>query len=391
MQGSGGRTDEPDSGSTGGTVAADAGRGQDGIRDGIQDGLQDGIQTGIQDGLPRIDATGPTDGLSAAVDASLDVARDVPPDAPAAETETGACTLADTIAVDKLPSLSFTSYHSLADIAAYLSAVAATVPDVAKAVVLGQSVQGRDIPYLVLDATCQPTPTGVLLVGTHHGDEWSSTEATLGHVDSLLRGGADLRSPLRSYAFYILPVLNVDGHEAVPPTRENADRVDINRDYAYPQRAESASFKERETQLIKTLQDQVGFRAALTFHSGTTSVLWPWCYTATPAADDARLSSVGARTAQAMGFTTYSASYFDYPTQGEYIDYAYMKSNTLAFTVEVSAAKTPPVSDLPQIVATTWQGTLALVQSLRSNHAPAVAVAPQMTMHAPRQGDQRLE
>jgi len=315
-------------------------------------------------------------------------------DAGGEETGTAGCRLADTIAVERLPALAFTSYHTLAAISTYLADVAAAVPEVARAAVLGQSVQGRAIPYLVINATCEQAPAAVLLVGTHHGDEGSSAEATLAHVDSLLRGNADVRDLLGRYAFYVLPVLNVDGHAASPPTRENADGVDINRDYAYPDRAESSSFKERETQLLKTLQDQVGFRAALTFHSGTTSVLWPWCYTATAAADDARLASVAEKSAHAMGFGTYSASYFDYPTQGEYIDYAYMKSNTLAFTVEVSVAKTPPDSTLPQIVATTWQGTLAVVQSLQSlpsKYAPALAVPSRMILHAPRRGDQRLE
>jgi hypothetical protein len=324
-------------------------------------------------------------------DGSLDEPAAPPAGLDAAATEAGGCTLADTIAVDKLPPLSFTSYHSVADIAAYLSGVAAAAPEVVKALTLGQSTRGRAIPYAVINATCQPTPPAVLLVGTHHGDEWSSTEAPLASVDYLLRGGSEVRALLRSYAFYVLPVLNVDGHEATPPTRENADGVDLNRDYAYPERSESTAFKEKETQLIKALQDQVGFRAALTFHSGSTSVLWPWCYTATPAPDDARLSSVGAKTAQAMGFNTYAASYFDYPTQGEYIDYAYMKSKTLAFTVEVSLVKTPAVSTIPQIVATAWKGTLALVQALQSNHAPALAVPSQMIVHAPRRGDERLE
>lgn len=322
---------------------------------------------------------------------TLDAPSDPPAGLDAAATEAGGCTLADTIAADKLPPLSFASYHNVADITAYLSAVAAAIPEVVKAQTLGQSIQGRSIPYAVINATCQPAPPAVLLVGTHHGDEWSSTEATLAHVDYLLRGGSNVQALLRSYAFYVLPVLNVDGHEATPPTRGNADGVDINRDYAYPERSESSAFKEKETQLIKALQDQVGFRAALTFHSGSTSVLWPWCYTATPAPDDARLSSVGAKAAQAMGFNTYAASYFDYPTQGEYIDYAYMKSKTLAFTVEVSLVKTPAVSTIPQIVATAWQGTLALLQALRSNHAPAVAVPSQMIVHAPRRGGERLE
>jgi predicted deacylase len=310
-----------------------------------------------------------------------------------AEDGAAGCVLPNTVAANELPALSFGSYHSLPEIATYLSSVATAAPNVAAYHVLGQSVQGRSIPYLVINATCQRTPPAVLLVGTHHGDEWSSTEATLAHVDYLLRGDADVQPLLQTYAFYVLPVLNPDGHEATPPTRENADGVDINRDYAYPERTELGAFKEKETQLIKSLQDAVGFRAALTFHSGTTSVLWSWCYTATPTADNAHMSSLGAKSAQAMGFDTYSASYFDYPTQGEYIDYAYMKSNTLAFTVEVSLAKTPAASALPQIVATTWKGTLALVQGLQgtlSNHAPA-AVSSRMIMHAPRRGQDRLE
>lgn len=344
--------------------------------------------------LPDAQATGGGPGTGgAAGDAALPVvdATVAPNKLDAAEAETGGCTLADTIPVDRLPALSFASYHGAADITAYLSAVGAAVPEVATARTLGQSVRGRAIPYLVIDATCQPTAPAVLLVGTHHGDEASSTEATLAHVDYLLRGDADVRALLRRYAFYVLPVLNVDGHESNPPTRVNADGVDLNRDYAYPDRPEASAFKEPETQLIKALQDRVGFQAALTFHSGSTSVLWSWCFTATPAPDDARLSSLGAKTAQAMGFATYAASYFDYPTQGEYIDYAYMKSKTLAFTVEVSSAKTPADSALPQIVATTWKGTVALMQALRANHAPVVAVAPQMIVHAPRRGTERLE
>jgi predicted deacylase len=244
---------------------------------------------------------------------------------------------------------------------------------------------------LIINATCQSAPPAVLLVGTHHGDEWSSTEATLAHVDQLLRGDASVRNLLRSYAFYILPVLNADGHEASPPTRANADGADINRDYAYPNRSEGSSFKEKETQLIKALQDEVGFRAAVTFHSGSTSVLWSWCYTTTPSTDDARLSSLGVSSAQAMGFSTYSASAFDYVTQGEYIDYAYMKSKTLAFTVEVSTVKIPAISTIPQVVATTWKGTLALLQGLQANHSPAASVRSQMLMHAPRRGNERLE
>ena len=324
-----------------------------------------------------------------APDVGGDGIRENPLDAGAGDTV--GCGLADSIPTDNLPGLTFTAYHSQAAIVAYFLSVATAAPDVATYVVLGQSPQGRSIPYLIINATCQPSPPAILLVGTHHGDEWSSTEATLAHVEYLLRGNPDARALLRTYAFYVLPVLNPDGHAANPPTRANGRGMDINRDYSYPERGEADSFKERETQLMKGLQDRVGFKAALTFHSGSQSVLWPWCYTTEPSPDEDRLSNVGAAAAKAMGFSTYAASAYDYVTQGEYIDYAYGKSGTLALTVEVSLAKIPDIATIPAVVANTWKGTLALMNALVFPHAPLFPVPSRMILHAPRRGNERLE
>jgi hypothetical protein len=311
----------------------------------------------------------------------------------------GGCTLATSISVDKLPTLSFTAYHSEDEIITYLQAVAAAVPTLAQYKVLGQSVQGRDVPYLVINATCQPSPLAIFANGAHHGDEPSSAEAVLSIPDYLLRKSTTdtaIQSLLATYAFYVLPLVNPDGRAL--NTRTNANGADINRDYSYPGRSDANSFKTVEAQLIKSLQESVGFHSAMAYHSGAQEVVWPWCYTSDATTDDSFFTAAGPKATLAMGFTVAQQSYDDYPTQGEYIDYAYWKSHTLAATFEVSTDKTPSTASLASVVANAWKGTLAWVQAV-SDHDKGIAhIAPtraairqHFPLTAPFDGMNRLE
>lgn len=282
------------------------------------------------------------------------------------------CTLADEIDSSQLPVINFDRYHSQAEMESYFASIAAMLPKLASYRVLGQSVQGRDLFYLVIDATCQQKPPAFLAIGAHHGDEKSTSESVLATADYLLREGSsnsEVKSLLERYSVYLLPIMNPDGFAA--NTRGNADGVDVNRDYSFPGRDDTNSFKEPETQLIKSLQDSVQFQSAITYHSGTLEVIWPWCYTGDAPADDALFTSAGQKAAEAMKFTVYQQSYDDYPTQGEYIDYAYWKHRTFAATFEVSMEKTPPAASLMGIVGTTWSGTLAWLQAVSSSGGTA--------------------
>ena len=334
--------------------------------------------------------------------ATPDTARDADAavEGPAADgSADGGCALADDIAVDRLPAISFAAYHSQQEIADYLGAVASALPAVAQYKVLGQSAQGRDLPYLIIDATCQARPPALFANGTHHGDEPSSTEAALALPDYLLRRSttdASVRSLLQTYAFYVLPLVNPDGFAS--NTRENADGLDINRDYSYPDRSDADSFKTVEAHLVKGLQESVGFHAAIAFHSGAQEVIWPWCYTGAVTADDSFFTAAGQKTAQAMNFAIYQQSYDDYPTTGEYIDYAYWRSHTLAATFEVSIAKAPSKDLLAGVVDSACKGTLAWAQAVSdrdkgSVHALSATAAARrrFPLTAPFDGTNRLE
>jgi hypothetical protein len=305
------------------------------------------------------------------------------------------CTLLDNI--PNLPSISFAAYHTLPEMLAYLQAVAVAAPKLAQYKVLGTSKQGRDLGTLTINATCQANPPAIFFNGAHHGDEAVSAEAVLAVPDYLLRlsaSDASLRALLQTYAFTVLPVVNPDGF--VANRRENADGDDINRDYPYPGRSESNSFRTREAQLIKSLQESAGFVGAVAFHSGAEEVLWPWCYTGAGTDDETFFLAAGKKTATAMGLSIYQQSYDDYPTTGEYIDYAYAKNRTLAATFEVSNDKLPNPSALAGVVERGRKGAIAWAQAVSDHaqgrlHALPAGPRPRFPFTAPFDGRNRLE
>ena len=278
--------------------------------------------------------------------------------------------------------LSFAQYHSQADIHTYLTSMATQHPSFVSFATLGSSRQGREIAYIVVSNKDATTVPALYFNGTHHGDEWSSTESILGFADYLIAHHDEpaVSAILDAYAVYLQPLVNPDGHLA--KTREDSTGTDPNRDYAYPERTDAASFKVPEIKLVKDLVDRIKPRAAAAYHSGIEEVLWPWCYTGDASTDDALLSSSGRTAAEAMGFDRYLQSYDDYASTGEFIDYAYWKYKTVALTFEVSIVKTPSASQLDGIVQSSVKGALAFVDAIAKADAGTIATPGQtLTLH----------
>jgi len=287
--------------------------------------------------------------------------------------------------------LDFNHYHTEQDISAYLHEVASDHRDFAHFHVLGYSQHGREIDYLVLAKGDPDALPAIYFNGTHHGDEQSSTEGILGLIDYLVshRATADVSELLASYAIYIQPLVNPDGFAL--NTRFNAEGHDPNRDYAYPERGDSESFKTPAIRLVKELTDKVRFRAAAAYHAGMEAVLWPWCYSAQRNPENDTFYTIAKTVAQALRVPHYQQSYADYPTRGEFIDYMYMTQGTLALTFELSAEPTPPISKLAGIVKRSIAGAMAFMLDvweldhgrLKIEHpADAPALRPLATVRA---------
>lgn len=266
-----------------------------------------------------------------------------------------------------LSALTFNRYHTLREINDYLVAKSEQYPELVETRTLGKSRLGRDINYAIIQPRDLKQRRAIFLNGTHHGNEKSSTEAVIGVMDYLLtnHNKPNIRNLLNTFAFYILPLVNPDGHAA--NSRTDSRGLDINRDYSYPLRTSEHSFLTESSQLVRTLMEQVKFRAAIAYHAGMEAILWPACYTGSPPTDLALFRTLSKKTADAMGFDRYLQSYQDYPSEGEFIDFAYSTYGTLAITMEVSEDPTPRETVLPLIIDKSIKGSIAYIEGLRDH------------------------
>lgn len=260
--------------------------------------------------------------------------------------------------------LDFSRYHDQGEIHRYLLESQKEFPNLVTVETSGKSQMGREISYAVIERQDGQKRPALFFNGAHHGNEWSSTEAALGIMDYIL---ANLNSPfvteiLDKYAIVAQPIVNPDGH--AHRTREGATGTDINRDYAFPMKDEQASFKSPETRIVRNITSQWDIRGAIAFHSGMEGVLWPSCFTDKPTLDHHLFYTLSKVTARAMGLNFFQQSYRDYPTEGEFIDYVYMKSRGLGLTVEVSKDGIPEEKILDNVVRRSVKGSLAYIRSL---------------------------
>ncbi|MDD3004919.1 M14 metallopeptidase family protein [Flavobacterium sp.] len=104
--------------------------------------------------------------------------------------------------------------------------------------ILGYSEQNRPI------YKCQigQGKTKILMWSQMHGNESTTTKGLLDFMNLLHDNGAFVQDILDDYTFCIIPMLNPDGAELY--TRENANKVDLNRDFQNLTQAESRLLME---------------------------------------------------------------------------------------------------------------------------------------------------
>jgi protein MpaA len=136
-------------------------------------------------------------------------------------------------------------------------------PHVQRAVVLGRSVQGR--PILAFEVGDPRSPKRVLVVGCIHGNEPGGVAI----AEALARG-----RPVAGADLWIVPDLNPDGVAA--DSRQNADRVDLNRNFPWQWRplgppgttfyAGRRALSEPESRIVERLMLRVRPQVSIWFH-----------------------------------------------------------------------------------------------------------------------------
>ncbi|MDI6697754.1 MAG: M14 family metallopeptidase [Candidatus Saccharicenans sp.] len=267
------------------------------------------------------------------------------------------------------------AYHSYLELAAQLKSLAASYPGLARLYIPGKSLENRNIYALKISdrpGQSEDEP-GIALLGGHHAREWVSVEVPLLIGRYLLENyerEARVRDIVNSAEIWIVPLVNPDGLEYSilnyrlwrKNRRLNGDGsygVDLNRNYAYQwayddlgssPEPSSAVYRgtgpvsEPETEAVRNLFQNHRIQSAISYHSFSQLILYPWGYLDQPSEEEALFQSLAEDMAglisQVNGrvYQTGRASASLYLTNGDFTDWAYGFFRTLAFTVEL-----PPV------------------------------------------------
>lgn len=130
-------------------------------------------------------------------------------------------------------------------------------------------------------------------------------------------------------------------------------------DYAGPLRADGWSgilgwrpgetppgaFSTRESSAIRDLETAHQFKTALSLHSFSELVLYPWGYTPSPAPDNADFVAMADVMANMTGYTPEQGDSL-YKTAGVWDDWSYGVTGAYSFTIEMGQAFQPPKEEI---------------------------------------------
>jgi hypothetical protein len=239
---------------------------------------------------------------------------------------------------------------------------------------IGTSWEGRPIIAAKVGTTADaPERPNVLFMGAHHAREWISAEVALRLLETLTGNPPD-PALVAQRDIWVIPVVNPDGFQfSFDSTRlwrknrrVNGDGtigVDLNRNYpgfwglddlgSSPGPATEtyrgpAPASEPEIQAVMAFHERHPPVTAVSYHSYSDLVLYPYGHASGALAPDARQFAAAAGTPQEPAVRDSLAESIRpwyhpgpgwqlYPTNGEYTEWAYRTHGTLAFTVELTS------------------------------------------------------
>jgi len=270
------------------------------------------------------------------------------------------------------------AYHTYKELEADMLALQQKYPGLAKVFDLGRSLEKRHLYALKVSANVffEEDETQVLLLGCHHAREWISVEVPFLFGKYLLEHYASdprIKNLVDQSEVWIIPMVNPDGLEYTlhvyrywrKNRRDNKDGsygVDINRNYGYKWGLDNAgsspypaseiyrgpeAFSEPETKAIRDFFLKKNFRAMISYHSFSQTIMYPWGYTTQAPDQEVLLKDIAARMSaliQEVNGRIYSygrAGQTLYLTNGDTIDWVFGTSSIPAYTIEL-----PPVDEM---------------------------------------------
>ena len=173
-------------------------------------------------------------------------------------------------------------YRTYTQVCSTMVNLAQSYPQICRLDTLGMSV--RDSLILAMRVTDNPqieeAEAEFRVLGPHHGDEKIATEITLSFLQYVLASydtSAAIHNLVDSTELWVIPIVNVDGF--VLNQRENANGIDLNRDYGYRWSGMGGSpspFSQPETRLIRQHGINNNICMEFAYHSNASYVNYLW-------------------------------------------------------------------------------------------------------------------
>jgi hypothetical protein len=189
-------------------------------------------------------------------------------------------------------------------------------------------------------------PVANLVVATHHGNEYGSTEVAMGFLENTVV------QPVLGQTVYVIPVLNAAGYDR-KQRREPARSTtfDPNRDYPGPCGTDGP-FNLKSTRALADFVATKGIISSATLHTFSNMVLYPWGIstrdTRTPYED--LFMHLGKLAASFSGYTVGNSTELLYPADGTFEDYAFWKHGVWSLLLEMGSSHSPTASAVEKMV-----------------------------------------
>jgi hypothetical protein len=246
-------------------------------------------------------------------------------------------------------------YHTYATMRAELQQIAADHPGITRLRSIGTSVQNREL--LAVKVTDNPDvaepEAAFQLWGPVHGNEKIGVEVCMYMINYLTDNyntNPTVRNLVNNREIWIAPMPNPDGGE--DSRRENANGVDLNRDFGYMWEGwggSPAPYSQPETRALFELAQQVPYVSCIGYHSGTEFVSFPWSFHPDHTPDHSLFQLIWGTYGSMAGYPADQGWWGMYEIHGCSKDMNYGCDGAFGTSIELSYYYTPPSSQIDQI------------------------------------------
>lgn len=183
-----------------------------------------------------------------------------------------------------------------------------------------------------------------LIVATHHGNEYGSTELAL----ALIQSFAQKQIPGRKTV--IIPVINVSGYNA---NQRGEHGYDPNRDWEGPcGNAHGTPFQLKSISAVRDFIARRNFIMAITLHTYHPSVTYPWGGEENSVTDHtSEFAQIASLAVQHNNYYTGTSANVIYPARGIMEDYVFWRHGVWGFLFELGTSHNPTSEDIKKIIS----------------------------------------